>query len=102
LITNAIKYRKINHDSYLNITATATNKSVEIIFEDNGIGIDMELHSSNIFGLFNTFHSNDDGQGIGLFISKNQIEAMRGTIIVESEINKGSTFTIHLNNDSSY
>ena len=69
-----------------------------IFFEisDNGQGIDLEKHGKKLFGMYNTFHGNENAKGIGLFITKNQIESMGGTIDVESEIGKGTTFRIRL------
>jgi signal transduction histidine kinase len=45
--------------------------------------------------MYKTFHSHPEARGIGLFISKNQIEAMGGKIEVESEVNVGTTFTTY-------
>ncbi|MDB5272221.1 MAG: hypothetical protein JWO58_588 [Chitinophagaceae bacterium] len=45
--------------------------------------------------MYKTFHGNTDANGIGLFITKNQVDAMGGKIEVESEVNKSSTFIIH-------
>ena len=44
--------------------------------------------------MYQTFHRNENAVGIGLFITKNQIEAMGGTIEVSSVVNEGTTFTI--------
>lgn len=96
LLTNAIKYRNPQANSFLNITATSSTNYIDLKFEDNGIGIDLELYGSKVFGLYKTFHNNEDSQGVGLFISKNQIEVMKGTIDVESEVNKGTTFLLRL------
>lgn len=63
---------------------------------DNGIGIDMKVNGSKLFGLFKTFTHNPDSKGVGLFISKNQIESMGGRVTVESELNKGTTFKIYM------
>ena len=60
------------------------------------MGIDLEKYGEKLFGLYKTFHGNKDARGIGLFISKNQIEAMNGKIEVESKLNIGTTFKIHL------
>ena len=49
--------------------------------------------------MYKTFHDNKESKGIGLFISKRQIEAMGGKIEVESVINKGTTFKIYLPNE---
>jgi len=75
------------------VDITFNNKN-ELLISDNGLGIDLEKHGKNLFGMYKTFHSNDDSRGIGLFISKNQIEAMNGSIAVDSEVDKGTTFKI--------
>ena len=49
--------------------------------------------------MYNTFHKHEDARGIGLFITKNQIEAIGGKIEVESEVNKGTLFKIYLKNE---
>ena len=49
-----------------------------------------------IFGLYKTFNNNPDSRGIGLFITRNQVEAMGGEINVESQLNEGTTFKIYL------
>ena len=72
------------------------NKHVYLIFEDNGMGIDMAKHGDQVFGMYKTFHQNNDAKGIGLFITRNQIESLGGTIKVESAINQGTKFTIRL------
>ena len=62
--------------------------------EDNGIGIDLKKHGKKLFGMYNTFHNNDDAVGIGLFITKNQIESVNGKITVTSKIQKSTSFKI--------
>ena len=47
--------------------------------------------------MYKTFHHNSDARGIGLYISKNQIEAMNGKVMVCSEVGKGTTFNIYFN-----
>ena len=47
--------------------------------------------------MYKTFHGNEDAKGIGLFITKNQLEAMNGKIEIESEVDQGSNFKIYLN-----
>ena len=95
LITNAIKYRSPERPPELRITSGTKGKYAFLSFEDNGLGIDLERHGSKLFGMYKTFHSHPEARGIGLFISKNQIEAMGGKIEVESELNKGTKFTTY-------
>lgn len=63
---------------------------------DNGLGIDLKKHGEKVFGLRKTFHRNKDSRGIGLFITRAQVEAMEGDISIESEPNVGTIFTIRL------
>lgn len=100
LTTNAIKYRDVNKKSYVKINAEKDEFGVRMSVSDNGIGIDMERNRRKMFGMYKTFHRNPDARGIGLFITKNQIEAMGGTIEVESEINIGTTFTVNFKNEN--
>ena len=45
--------------------------------------------------MYKTFHQHNDSRGIGLFISKNQIEAMKGKFVLKSKVDKGTTFNIY-------
>jgi len=96
LMTNAIKYRSPNRTPVVKIQAAKSKTHVKLDIIDNGLGIDMHLHKNKIFGMYKTFHGNKDARGIGLFITKNQVEAMGGRIEVRSEVGVGSIFTILL------
>jgi sensor histidine kinase regulating citrate/malate metabolism len=63
-------------------------------FSDNGLGIDLGRHGQNMFKLNNVFHKGYDSKGVGLFMTKTQIETFGGKITVESEPNVGTKFTI--------
>ncbi len=95
-ITNSIKYRSQDRDSYVLLSSFLQEEYVVLVVEDNGLGIDLNKHHSKLFGMYKTFHRNKDARGIGLFITKNQIEALGGKIEVESQVNKGTTFKIYL------
>ncbi|WP_299325743.1 PAS domain-containing protein [uncultured Maribacter sp.] len=96
-ITNSIKYR--SHDKKpIIILSIEENKNYTVLsIEDNGLGIDLEKYGNQLFGLYKTFHRNKDSRGIGLYITKNQMEAMNGKITVESMPNEGTTFRFHFN-----
>jgi K+-sensing histidine kinase KdpD len=96
LITNAIKYKSPGRNPEIEITAKKTNSKTEIVVMDNGCGIDLVKNRNKIFGMYKTFHGNDDAVGLGLFMSKNHIEALGGSIAVESEPGKGSIFKVVL------
>ncbi|GAB3011243.1 hypothetical protein GCM10027051_11870 [Niabella terrae] len=95
LISNAIKYSKPQTFPLVSLTYAEENMERVLIIKDNGIGIDMEQNGQKLFGLFKTFTHNPDSKGIGLYITKNQVEAMGGRIEVESQPEKGSTFKIY-------
>lgn len=95
LMTNAIKYQSRDRQPKLEIGYEIRETYTILTFTDNGLGINMEKYGHKIFGMYKTFHGNDDARGIGLFMSKNQIEAMNGKICVESEEGVGSTFKIY-------
>ncbi|HEX9979297.1 MAG TPA: PAS domain S-box protein [Flavobacterium sp.] len=98
LLTNAIKYRATNRQLRITITSKQIGNNVTLIFRDNGIGIDLERNADKIFGLYQRFHNYPDSKGLGLYLVKSQVEAMGGAITVQSEVNKGTTFTLSFKN----
>lgn len=94
-LTNAIKYKTPNIHPLVNIRSKKNNNNtIEIAIEDNGTGLDLNKHGKKLFGMYKTFHGNEDARGVGLFITKNQIEAMNGSVDVDSTPGKGTTFTL--------
>ncbi|RFS13630.1 PAS domain-containing sensor histidine kinase [Emticicia sp. C21] len=98
LLTNAIKYRHPGRKPVIHIRTHKVEKYIILEIEDNGIGIDLNLHGQKLFGMYKTFHTNKDARGLGLFIIKNQVDAMGGKIEVESEVDKGTTFKVYIKN----
>lgn len=96
LLSNAIKYRHPERKPRIKINAWKENDKVFLQISDNGLGIDMEKHGDKLFGMYNTFHGNENAKGIGLYITKNQIESMGGTIEVDSTPGEGTNFKILL------
>ena len=93
LISNAIKYRSLDRVLQININQLADNEK-GIIFSDNGLGIDMLKYEKDIFNLYKRFHPGIAGRGIGLFLVRTHVEAIGGTIAVQSVPNEGTAFTI--------
>ncbi|HSK88549.1 MAG TPA: histidine kinase N-terminal 7TM domain-containing protein [Anaerolineales bacterium] len=97
LIGNALKFTK-KGSVHLNVTCQGDNYwGIQVI--DTGIGVPAEAQET-IFEPFQQVHSNltndNRGIGLGLSITKQLVELMNGKIVVESELGKGSTFTVLL------
>jgi PAS domain S-box-containing protein len=91
LVTNGVQ--AMPNGGKLTITATRAQKSVTIAVQDNGEGIAQD----NLGNLFNPFFTTKaKGQGLGLAVSKRLVEAQGGTITVQSELGRGSTFTVSI------
>ena len=97
LITNAIKY---SGSGKIDVIINKNEKNIELIVKDYGIGIAKE-HLNHIFEKFYRIDKNRSrklgGSGLGLAIVKNIVELHNGTIRVESEEGKGTSFIINLN-----
>ena len=93
-ISNGMKYRHKERPAKIVLDTSMADDKLVLNISDNGVGINLEKYKEKLFGLYKTFHGNSDARGVGLFITKNQIEAMGGKIEVESEVNVGTTFKI--------
>ena len=98
LLTNSIKYKSENRKLKISIASSQVNDTVVLTFKDNGIGIDLERNKDKVFGLYQRFHNYPDSKGLGLYLVKSQVETMGGTIDIESEVNKGTIFTLIFKN----
>jgi signal transduction histidine kinase len=96
LISNSIKYRRQEVQLLIQIKSYKTHGKTVIVYNDNGKGIDMEKNGKRIFGLYERFDRTVEGKGMGLYMMKTQVENLGGTISVESEVDKGTTFVIQL------
>lgn len=94
LISNSLKYSSTERTPIIDIKSTLNKGKIELQITDNGLGIDLKKHGHKLFGLNQTFHRNKDSKGVGLYIVKNQIESLKGTITCTSELDKGTTFTV--------
>lgn len=98
LISNAIKYRdNIKGTLKIQITCSASDDQVIIKVKDNGIGI-ADKHKEKIFDMFYRASSLSNGSGLGLYIVKENLESMQGSIQLESVLLEGSVFTIQFKN----
>jgi len=100
LITNAIKYRNPDRALKIHLETQLTDNFICLSVADNGLGIDLEKYGSEIFGLYNRFHSNDiPGKGMGLNLVKTQTETLGGKVEVASKPGEGTIFKIYFLKD---
>lgn len=97
LISNAIKYSP--HTDIIIIKSSATDNSVKVSVQDFGVGIP----ASKLDKLFDRFYrisgpkeNTFPGLGLGLYISREIMQRQQGSLMVESELGKGSTFCFEL------
>lgn len=100
LLTNSIKYKSTEREPAITISVFNHPNFTELVFEDNGIGIDVEKYKEKLFGLYQRFHNYPDSKGLGLYLVKSQIESMGGEIKIESEVNKGTKFIINFKKEN--
>ena len=94
LLSNALKYSSPHRQPLISVKTSIVSNKIQLVVSDNGLGIDLSKHGSKIFGLNKVFHKHLEAKGVGLFITKAQVDSMGGQISVESKVDKGTTFTI--------
>lgn len=97
LVSNAIKYRDENKACALHITAEVQQTHATLIMEDNGIGISNQL-IPKVFNMFFRATEKSEGAGLGLYIVKETIEKLGGSVEVSSVFGEGTRFTIRITN----
>ncbi len=96
LIANAIKYHDFSKpEKSIKVSVRSSEGAVEICVEDNGIGVG-EDNKQKIFDMFYRGTIRSSGSGLGLFIVKQTVEKMGGTISLQSSLGRGSKFTVAL------
>lgn len=98
LISNAYKYHRFEKNNpYISIRILGNRQRAIIDVEDNGQGID-PMHVGKVFEMFYRASETSYGSGLGLYIVKNAVNKLKGTIHLESALNKGSKFTVVIPN----
>tara|TARA_Y100001933_G_C19008171_1_gene567515 strand:+ start:39 stop:950 length:912 start_codon:yes stop_codon:yes gene_type:complete len=95
LISNSLKYKAEDRIPEILVKSKITDGKTQLEFKDNGLGIDLNKNGHKLFGFSKVFHRNKDAKGVGLFLTKAQIDAMGGKIWAESEPGVGTSFFIN-------
>lgn len=98
LISNSLKYSSPERRPLIKISSQLKKDTIILSISDNGLGLDLEKHSENLFKIRKVFHNHPAAKGFGLFITKSQVTALGGKIWVESQPDVGSTFHVELIN----
>jgi PAS domain S-box-containing protein len=99
LISNAVKYRSPERTPVVYLHTFHQQEYIVLQIQDNGMGMDLEKHGTKMFQMFKRFHNHVEGSGLGLYILNRIVQKNGGRIEVESQLNKGTTFTIYLKNN---
>ncbi len=98
LISNAFRYANTSQEiSFVKIQIFWKNNFFVINISDNGQGID-EVHLPKIFDMFYKATDQNTGSGLGLYIVKEAVQVLKGSITVQSTLKKGTTFTLKIPN----
>ncbi|HMR55933.1 MAG TPA: HAMP domain-containing sensor histidine kinase [Cyclobacteriaceae bacterium] len=96
LISNAFKYQDTTKaNPYLRVSGLIDSDICSIHIEDNGIGI-REEHHKNLFNMFYRANDVTEGSGLGLYIARENVSKLKGTISFTSTYGLGSRFTVHI------
>lgn len=100
LLTNAIKYKRKDKPPVIRVVSFLEKGATVLEFSDEGMGIDLKLYGSKLYGIFQRFHTHTEGMGVGLHMIHSIVKSYGGKILIKSKINQGTTFKIHLDNDT--
>ena len=94
LMTNSLKYRSPERPLKISMTTIKKRNKIILRHTDNGLGLDMELYGDKLFGLNQIFHKHTESKGVGLYMTRMQVEALGGRIEAFGESDKGMSFVV--------
>ncbi|HLG04132.1 MAG TPA: ATP-binding protein, partial [Bacteroidia bacterium] len=95
LVSNSIKFARVHADSYIHLDVAKVSDELVVTFEDNGIGIPAAQLDS-IFEMFYRATDASAGSGLGLYIVRQTVELLGGSITVDSKTGVFTRFTIRM------
>jgi signal transduction histidine kinase len=95
LLTNALQYRDEHKSPIISIDVTTLNNAFSIVIKDNGIGID-EAVKSKVFDMFYRGTQRSNGAGLGLYIVKEIVKRLNGTVTLECQDKQWTTVTVSI------
>ncbi len=98
LISNAIKFRDVQRQCAITVNVVNHGEYHKILVSDNGQGFDIKTFKSKLYEPFQRFHEEGEGKGLGLFLIKQHIDALKGKINIQSELKKGTRVVILIPN----
>jgi two-component system, sensor histidine kinase and response regulator len=98
LVSNAIKYSSPDRKPEITISTSEGNGYTIFRVQDNGLGV-KQGDQRKVFSMFKRLHAHVEGTGVGLAIVKRIVENCDGKIVFDSELGKGSVFTVYLKTD---
>jgi len=96
LISNAIQYRSETRPLQLDVHIKKTGGYCLLVFQDNGLGIDLKKYRKQLFKPFRRVNPQTEGIGLGLYVINTILEKNGGYVEVDSQPGEGSVFSIYL------
>ncbi|MGB3180893.1 MAG: PAS domain-containing sensor histidine kinase [Cyclobacteriaceae bacterium] len=96
LLENSLRYARPDTDPRIRVQANLLDKHRLTIFvDDNGVGIEKSIQGK-VFNMFFRGNERSSGSGLGLYVLRNAVDRLDGTVILSSEANVGTTFRVEL------
>ena len=95
LLSNALKYRHPERAPAVRLSYQAIGDYQVLAVQDNGLGLDLAQGQERLFAMFQRLHTHVEGTGLGLYMVKRMVENAGGRIEVQSQLGKGTTFSVY-------
>jgi signal transduction histidine kinase len=97
LLSNAMQYLDSQREPVISVNAQVTEHGASIVIKDNGIGI-KENTLPKVFDMFYRGTELSQGAGLGLYVVREIVKRLRGSVNIDSEFNRGTTVTVIIPN----